>query len=295
MLGGALPHRLGGRRTAGSRHQCRIEARTADQGLRRAVRGFDQPELALQARQRQHAVLTAGRWRTPRRQTVDLVSAVGDEVEDEAHLASSSGNCFISSSRHAGGVPVERWREVVGQHLVRELGVDRVGELLASARSAVLVSIQSMSAKGAAARDFAMAYSDAALDLVVALGSLRQLAVPSHVDAHSAAFSRAAYSDARLANLSHSSGVMSQRLALAHPERDAPRPRPRHRSSAGLVLPCVHELLPILSSLLEARVADVLMALPPGCDGSEIRPTICSSQCVGAAYSLGASRRAGGR
>ena len=29
---------------------------------------------------------------------------------------------------HAGGVPVERRREVVGQHLVREHRVDRLGE-----------------------------------------------------------------------------------------------------------------------------------------------------------------------
>jgi hypothetical protein len=73
-------------------------------------------------------------------------------------LPSSSGNRFISSSAHPRRIPVERRREVVGQHLVGKLRVDRVSaNRAASSRSAVFVSIHSRSANGAAASDFVMA------------------------------------------------------------------------------------------------------------------------------------------
>ena len=63
------------------------------------------------------------------RDTVDLVPAVGDEVEDEPHRAELLGEPPHLVVAHAGRVPVERRREVVGQHHVGELGVDRLGEL----------------------------------------------------------------------------------------------------------------------------------------------------------------------
>ena len=62
-------------------------------------------------------------------EAVDLVAAVGDEVEDEAQLAELLGEAAHLVVAHAGRVPVERRRQVVGEHLVGELGVDRVGEL----------------------------------------------------------------------------------------------------------------------------------------------------------------------
>ena len=61
-------------------------------------------------------------------QAVDLVPAVGDEVEHEAQLAQLLGEPAHLLVAHPGGVPVERGRQVVGQHLVGELGVDGVGE-----------------------------------------------------------------------------------------------------------------------------------------------------------------------
>ena len=58
------------------------------------------------------------------------MSAVGNEVEDEAELAQFFGKALHLFVGHARGVPVERWRQVVGQHLVGELGMNRFGEFL---------------------------------------------------------------------------------------------------------------------------------------------------------------------
>ena len=62
-------------------------------------------------------------------QAVDLVAAVGDEVEDEAELAQLLRELAHLVVGHPGGVPVERRRQVVGEHLVRVHRVDRLGEL----------------------------------------------------------------------------------------------------------------------------------------------------------------------
>ena len=158
MLRGPFAHRLSGGGSAGRSHQRGIQTRTADQRLRGPVRRFDQPEFPLQARERQHSVLLQRGRELLRRQPVDLVPAVGDEVEDEAQLAQLLGKALHLFIAHAGGVPVEGRRQIVGEHFVRELGVDRFGELSwPPARFAVFVSIHKMSANGAAASDFAMA------------------------------------------------------------------------------------------------------------------------------------------
>ena len=134
MLRGALAHGLGGRRAPGGGGQRGVAARSTDQGLRCAVGRLDQAHLALQASQRQHAVLLERAGELLGGDAVDLVPAVGHEVEDEAHLADLLGEPAHLVVAHAGGVPVERGGEVVGQHLVGVDGVDRVGELLGRRR-----------------------------------------------------------------------------------------------------------------------------------------------------------------
>ena len=88
--------------------ECGVGPRAADQGLRGPVRGLDQAELALESGQRQHAVLAECGRELFRRQTVDLVATVGDEVEHEAELAQFLRELAHLVVGHAGGVPVER-------------------------------------------------------------------------------------------------------------------------------------------------------------------------------------------
>ena len=65
-----------------------------------------------------------------------------------------------------------------------ELLESRMADFEASSRSAVLVFIHSSSAKGATASDSAMAQSMPGLGGIEAFRSLRQLAIPGHLDAH---------------------------------------------------------------------------------------------------------------
>ena len=86
-------------------------------------------EIRAKAREGEHAVLPQGHRELLRGEAVDLVAAVGDEVEDEAQLAEflwKASHFFVA---HAGGVPIERWREIVGEHLVWKLRMNRLGEL----------------------------------------------------------------------------------------------------------------------------------------------------------------------
>ena len=99
MLGRSLAHGLGGGRASGSRHQRGIQTRTADQRLRRAVGRLEQPELALQTRQRQHPVLPQRGGEVLGGEAIDLVAAIGDEVEDEAQLAQLFGEAASSARR----------------------------------------------------------------------------------------------------------------------------------------------------------------------------------------------------
>lgn len=82
----------------GGRSQRCIATRAADQGLRCAVGRFDQAHLALQPSQRQHAVLPQRGGELLGSDAVDLMSAIGNEVEDEAHFPKLFGKRFISSS-----------------------------------------------------------------------------------------------------------------------------------------------------------------------------------------------------
>jgi len=59
-------------------------------------------------------------------QSVDLVSAVGDEVEHVAELRKALGESPHLIIGHPRGIPVERGRQVVGQHFSR---IDRVNGL----------------------------------------------------------------------------------------------------------------------------------------------------------------------
>jgi len=81
-----LAHRFGGGRQARSGHQRCVGSGSTDQGLRGAVGRLHEAELPLEPGQGKHAVLAEGCGEFLRSQAVDLVSAIGDEVEHETHL-----------------------------------------------------------------------------------------------------------------------------------------------------------------------------------------------------------------
>ena len=183
MLRGALAHRLGGRRPPGRGGQCGVAARSADQGLRCAVRRFDETHLALQPGQREHALLPQRGGELLAGDAVDLVPAVGDEVEDEPHLAEFLWERPHLVVGHAGGVPVERGGQVVGQHLLGVHGVDRVGELLGVGEVGGLRLHPEDVGERRCGQRLGDRVRDAAADLVVALRRLGPLAVPCDVGA----------------------------------------------------------------------------------------------------------------
>ena len=153
------------------------------------------------------------------RHTVDLVTAVGDEVEDEAHLAELLGEAPHLLVAHPGRVPVEGRRQVVGQHLLRELGVDRIGEL------AGLVEIRGLGlhpedvGKRRRGERLGDGVGDAAAHLVVALGGLGVLAVPDDRGRRAPWPSpRPRRARRAAAKRRHSRGAHLERLALAGAE-----------------------------------------------------------------------------
>ncbi len=180
----ALAHGLGGRRPARDGHQRGVGPGAADQRLRGAVGRLDQAELPLQPGEGQHAVLAQGGRELLRRQAVDLVAAVGDEVEDEAHLPELGRELAHLVVAHPGGVPVERGREVVGQHLVREDGVDGVGELPGVGEVGGLGLHPEQVGEGRRGERLGDRVVDAAADLVVAVRRLGVLGVPGDVEPH---------------------------------------------------------------------------------------------------------------
>ena len=160
VLRRAFAHRLGrGRALPTTAMSAGVRARASHERLRRAVGRVDEADLPLQPGERQHAFLPQRRGELLGRQAVDLMAAVGDEVEDEPELAELFGEPLHLLVAHAGRVPVERRRQVVGQHLVGNSAWIASAKRFASTRSAVLVSIQRRSANGAAASDLAIAYS----------------------------------------------------------------------------------------------------------------------------------------
>ena len=177
-LSRSLAHRLGGRGAPRRCGQCRVAARPADEGLRGAVGGFDQSHLALQARQREHAVLTQSGGELLRRHTVHLMPAVGHEVEDEAHLAEFLGEGPHLVIGHAGGVPVERRRQVVGHHRLRVHRVNRLGELAGFGQVGSLGFHPQQIRKRCRGKRFRDRVGDAAANLVVTLRGPGSLAVP---------------------------------------------------------------------------------------------------------------------
>ena len=129
-------------------------------GLRGPVGRVEQADLALRLGQGEHAVVDQRGGELLGGDAVDLMAAVGDEVEHEAGVADLLRERPHLVVAHTGRVPVERGRQVVGEHLVGELGVDRLGELLCLVRGRpVAVSIQIMSAYGATESDLRIAYS----------------------------------------------------------------------------------------------------------------------------------------
>ena len=83
-----------------------------------------------------------------------------------------------------GGVPAERRREVVGQHLVGILRVDGVGELPGVLEVRRLGLHPQHVGEGRHSQRFGDGIIDPGLDVIEAFRSLGQLAIPDDLDAH---------------------------------------------------------------------------------------------------------------
>ena len=182
VLRGSLAHRLGRRGPPGSSHQRRIQPVTADERLRRPVGRFQQPELPLEAGEGKHPIVTQRRRELLRGEAIDLMARIRDEVEDEAELPELLREAPHLVVRQPGGVPVERGRQVVGQHLVGILGMDRLGESpgILEIRGLRLHPQQVGERRGR--ERLGDRIVDPALDLVVALRRLGQLRIPGDPD-----------------------------------------------------------------------------------------------------------------
>ena len=192
---------------------------------------------------------------------VDLVSAVGDEVEDEAHLAEFLGEGPHLVVGHAGGVPVERRGQVVGHHLVGEFGMDRVGELPGVGEIGGLRLHPEDVGERRGGQRLGDRIRDAAAHLVVALRRLGAFAVPRTSAPSSLAFSRAVYSEARLGELPPLGGVHVERFALALAEIE----QLGHRLAVGLSPASACQASTNCDSTLSKSVVDrLLRAVLPG-------------------------------
>ena len=224
-------------------------------------RAIRQPHLALQPRQRQHAVLTQRGGELLGRHTVDLVAAVGHEVEDEAHLAEFLGEGPHLLVGHAGGVPVERRGQVVGQHLVRVHRMDGLGELPGVGQVGGLGLHPQQVRERCCGKGFRDRVRDAAAHLVVALRGLGPARSPT-VRRHRVlrAFALRGVQRGGLGELQPLGGLHRQGFALALLE-------PQHLGDgvavgvqAGVVLPGVDELR---LDLVEQRVQGLVAVRGP--------------------------------
>ena len=142
------------------------------------------------------------------------------KLKTKPSLPSSSGKRRICSSRHPRRVPAERRRQVVREHRVGELRVDRVGEDL----RVVQVGRLRLHPEDVGVRRRRERLGDRVLDaaahLVVAVGRLGVLAVPHDVHAHAAcAFAPICVERrARARTSCHSSSVIGKLHALAREE-----------------------------------------------------------------------------
>ena len=124
----------------------------------RSIGRLEQPELPLEPGEGEHPVVAQGCRELLGGESVDLVPAVRDEVEHEPQLPELHGELAHLVVAQPGRIPVERRRQVVGEHLLRDTrSWIASANRRASSRFAVFVSIHSRSANGAAARDLAIA------------------------------------------------------------------------------------------------------------------------------------------
>src|SRR5206468_7258472 len=140
-------------------------------------------EFSLQAGEGEHAVLLEGHGELLGGEAVDLVTTVGDEVEHEAQLAEFLGKAAHFLVAHAGGVPTERRREVVGEHLVGKLRVNRLAELARVIEVGGLGLHPEEVGEGRRRKRLGYGVRNTAAYLVVPFGRPGRLAVPVHVDA----------------------------------------------------------------------------------------------------------------
>ncbi len=196
-------------------------------------------------------------------EAVDLVTAVGDEVEDEAQLAEFLGEASHFLVGHAGGVPTERRREVVGEHLVGELGVDRLGELARVIEVGGLGLHPEQVGEGRRRKRLGDGVRNAAAHLVVPLGRLGRLAVPVHVDAEFARLLAGGVERGARGEAPPVVDAYLDRFTFAGPEFDHFGNRLAEGFQSGLVLPRVEETS---GDRVEHRV-ERFLALQVNCRG----------------------------
>ena len=113
-----------------------------------------------------------------------MEASQGDELPAEAELGKVPDEGFHLSVSHAGGVPVERGAQVVGQHLVGHRTADLLGEL-SGLRKDGLAGLHpnavSIGGEGNGALDAELC---GALDSVVALHGAGGIPIEEDVQAH---------------------------------------------------------------------------------------------------------------
>src|SRR5690554_1490999 len=218
-------------------HQRGVEARAADERLRRAVGRLEEAELPLETREREHAIVAERRSELLASEPVDLVAAVGDEVEDEADLPDGLRELAHLIIRHPGRIPVEGGREVIGEHLLGVDRVDRVGELLGLLVVGGLRLHPDDVAEGRRRERFHDRIIDAAADLIIALGRAGEIVAPRDVDAERFRLLAHRRERGRLRELTPLIGAHRGRLALVGAELDDREDRLTVGLEASLFLP----------------------------------------------------------